>query len=42
MIETSCINRPLLNEEENVISAKKSFLEKRKKPIFGPKQNWGT
>ena len=26
--ETSCINRPLHNEHENVIFAKKSFIEK--------------
>ena len=35
MIETSCINRRLLNEEENVIFAKKSFIEKSKKKILG-------
>ena len=31
MIEISCTNRPLLNELENVIFAKKSFIEKKKK-----------
>ena len=40
MIETSYIKRPLLYEEENIISTKISFLEKRKKPIFESKQNW--
>ena len=41
MIETSSINRPLLNEQENVILAKKSFIETSKNPIFGQNINWG-
>ena len=28
MIEMSCTNRPFLNEQGNVIFAKKSFIEK--------------
>ena len=42
MIETSSINIPLLNEQENVILAKKSFIEISKKTIFGQNINWGT
>ena len=40
MIETSCTNRHLLNEQENVFFAKKSFIEKKQKIIFGQKQKY--
>ena len=32
--ETSCTNRPLHNEHENVICAKKSFIEKKYKQFW--------
>ena len=34
MTEISSINRPLLNEQENVILAKKSFIKTSKITIF--------
>ena len=38
----SSINRALLNEQENVILAKKSFIETSKKPISRLNINCGT
>ena len=35
--EISCTNRPFHNEYENIICAKKSFIEKWIKTIFGQK-----
>ena len=39
--ETSCTNRPLHNEHENVICAKKSFIEKNLLTILGLKTKLG-
>ena len=41
ILETSCTNRPLHNEHENVICAKKSFIEKKLKAFFGQKMKLG-